>query len=106
MRWSAVTILALAACSPQTVADNVARRAAKSVVNPVVAQYMPSGQAEAASNCIIDNANAGEISVLARDVGTRAGTTTVQTVMGIVSRPSTMQCLTSQGLPALAGMTY
>lgn len=106
MRWLAVSILALSACSPQTVADNVARRAAKSVVNPVVAQYMPSGQAEVATGCVIDNANAGEISTLARDVGTRAGTTTVQTVMGIVARPATIQCLSSQGVPALMGMQY
>ncbi|QUS34850.1 hypothetical protein [Falsirhodobacter algicola] len=104
MRRVAALLLVLAACSPQTVTDSVARRAARSVVNPVVAQYLPSGQAEAATNCVIDNASAGEISTLARDVGTRAGTSTVQTVTGILARPATMQCLGSQGLPALAGM--
>ena len=106
MRWLAVSILVVAACSPQTVADNVARRAAKSVVNPVVAQYMPSGQASVATDCVIDNANAAEISTLARDVGTRAGTTTVQTVVGVLSRPGTMQCLSSRGVPALMGVAY
>lgn len=106
MRRIVASALMLAACSPQTVADNVARSAARSVVNPVVAQYMPSGQAEAATNCIIDNADAGELSTLARDIGTRAGTTTVQIVARVASRPSTMQCLGSQGLPALTGLNY
>ena len=106
MRWLAASLLILAACSPQDMADKVARRSAKSVVLPVVAQYMPSGQADAAANCVIDNASAGEISTLARDIGTRAGTTTVQTVVAVATRPSTMQCLMTQGVPPLTGITY
>ncbi|WP_045387463.1 hypothetical protein [Falsirhodobacter sp. alg1] len=101
-----ITFLALlTACT--SVQDSVARRAARSVVNPVVAQYMPSGQATAATDCIINNANAGELSALSRDIGTRAGTSTVQTVMGIIARPATTQCLVSQGLPTTpAGSGY
>ncbi|MDO9639877.1 MAG: hypothetical protein Q7J44_15170 [Pseudotabrizicola sp.] len=95
--------LALAACSPQDMADKVARTAARSVVVPVVQQYMPGPAAEGVATCIIDNANAAEISSLARDVGTRAGTSTVQTVMTVAQRPATLQCLATSGLPRLAG---
>ncbi|NUB44381.1 hypothetical protein GEU84_008300 [Fertoebacter nigrum] len=94
-------LLLLAACNPQDMADSVARRAAKSVVVPVVQQYMPAPQAEGVANCVIDNASAGEISSLARDVGTRAGTSTVQTVLAIARRPATTQCLLAQQLPVL-----
>lgn len=94
-------LLMLAACDPQAVADDVARRAAKTVVLPVVQQYMPGPQAEGVATCVIDNASAAEISSLARDVGTRAGTTTVQTVLAVSRRPETLQCILSRGLPAL-----
>ena len=95
--------LALGACSPQDMADRVARSAARSVVVPVVQQYMPGPAAEGVATCIIDNATSGEISSLARDVGTRAGTSTVQTVLGVAQRPATLQCLATSGLPRLAG---
>ena len=102
MRALAVfALLITAACNPQQMADSVARRAAKSVVVPVVQQYLPAPQAEGIANCVIDNANAGEISSLARDVGTRAGTTTVQTVMTVLQRPGTRDCVTRAGLPML-----
>lgn len=94
-------IIALSACSPQAVADNVARKAARSVVVPVVQQYLPAPAAEGVATCIIDNASAQEINALARDVGVRAGTTTVQNVMTIASRPATVQCLQTSGLPLL-----
>ncbi len=103
MRWM-LPLLLLAGCA--SVADNVARRSARSVVLPVVSQYMPSGPAQLATDCVLNNASAGEISTLARDIGTRAGTSTVQTVAAIALRPGTTQCLTSQGLPMLGGVTY
>ncbi|MCJ8140447.1 hypothetical protein [Falsirhodobacter halotolerans] len=103
----AVALLALAALTACTsVTDSVTRRAAKSVVNPVLAQYMPSGQAAAATDCVITNASSAELGALAQDVGTRAGTSTVQTVMGIVTRPATTQCLLAQGLPTLPGAGF
>jgi len=94
-------LVVLAACNPQQMADQVARRAAKSVVVPVVQQYLPAPQAEGVANCVIDNASAGEISSLARDVGTRAGTTTVQTVMTVLQRPGARDCILRAGLPML-----
>lgn len=99
-RKSALVLL-LAACSPTDVADKVGRRAAESVVLPVVAQYMPGPQAEGVTRCIIDNASAAEIQSLARDLAVQAGSTTVQTVMGIATRPETLACITKAGLPPL-----
>lgn len=104
MRWAVASVLLLAGCAQ--VADNVARRTARSVVNPVVGQYMPTGEAEAATTCIIDNASAGELGALSRDIGTRAGTSTVQIVADIAVRPATRACLMSQGLPLLSRLTY
>lgn len=93
--------LVLAACSPQTVADSVARRTARTVVLPVVEQYMPGPAAKGVTTCIIDNATAQELNALARDVGVRAGTTTVQNVMTVATRPETIRCLQTSGLPLL-----
>lgn len=94
-------ILLLTACSPTDVADKVGRRAAESVVLPVVSQYMPGPQAQGVTRCVIDNASANEIQTLARDIAVQAGTSTVQTVMGIAARPETLACITKAGLPPL-----
>lgn len=94
-------ILLLTACSPTDVADKVGRRAAESVVLPVVSQYMPGPQAQGVTRCVIDNATANEIQTLARDIAVQAGTSTVQTVMGIAARPETLACITKAGLPPL-----
>ena len=102
-RAALIAVLLLAACDPQAMADDVARRAAKTVVLPVVQQYMPGPAAEGVTVCVIDNATSGEISALARDVGTRAGTLTVQTVMTIAQRHATQQCVLNSGLPLLRG---
>lgn len=98
-----IAALTLTACTPQEFADDVARRAARTVVLPVVQQYMPGPAAEGVTVCIIDNASAGELSSLARDVGVRAGTTTVQTVLAVAQRPATTRCILNSGLPLLRG---
>lgn len=104
VRRLALVLLAgigLAACDPQAAMDTVARSAARSVVVPVVNQYLPGAQAEVATICIIDNASAQEIQSLARDVGARAGTATVATVLAVAQRPATLQCLLGRGLAPL-----
>jgi len=95
-------VLALAACTTNDPVEAVARVTAKSVVLPVVQQRLPGPQAEAVAVCIIDNANTNEIFSLARDVGTRAGTSTVQTIATILQRPNTIQCVLGAGLPGLS----
>ncbi|MDN5787757.1 hypothetical protein [Pseudorhodobacter sp.] len=94
-------IALLAGCTTNPV-DAVARSAAKSVVLPVVQQRLPGPQAEAVAICVIDNADSNEILSLARDVGTRAGTSTVQNIATILQRPNTIQCVLRAGIPGLA----
>lgn len=99
MRGPVFAALLLAACSPQDMADKVGRRAAESVVLPVVSRYMPGPQAEGVTRCVIDNASAQEIRTLARDIAVEAGSATVQTVLTIAGRPETLACITAAGLP-------
>lgn len=100
--WAAFSALALGACTTTNPMDALARASAKSVVLPVVQQRLPGPQAEAVAVCVIDNANAAELASLARDVGTRAGTTTVQTIATILQRPDTVQCVLRAGIPGLS----
>ncbi|RID92513.1 hypothetical protein D2N39_07685 [Gemmobacter lutimaris] len=102
-RLALACLLLAAACSPQAMADNVSARAARSVVVPVMQNYMAAPQAEAAADCVMANASPGEIRALARDVGTRAGTLTVQNVATILRRPATAECLRMRGIGPVAG---
>jgi len=92
----------LAACSPQQMAEDVTRAAAKSVILPVVGQRLPETQAEQVTACVIDNATGAELQILARDIGTRAGTRTVGIVADVLRRPGTVQCVARLGLPGLS----
>jgi len=96
-------VLALSACDPQDMADKVARRAAESVVTPVVNLDMPAGPAQSATACILDAASGAEIEGLARDVGVEAGTLTVQTIRSIAARPAAQSCFAASGVPPLRG---
>ncbi|WP_151718736.1 hypothetical protein [Gemmobacter serpentinus] len=93
-----LTGAALAACSPQSLTDGVTERAARSVVVPVLQNYMTAPQAEAAAGCVLANADMAEKRALARDVGVRAGTLTVQNVTNIIRRPATAACLRTRGV--------
>lgn len=95
-------VLAIAACTPTNPMEAVVRASAKSVVLPVVQQRLPGPQAEAVAVCVIDNASMDEILTLSRDVGTRAGSSTVQTIATILQRPNTMQCVLGAGIPGLS----
>jgi len=97
-----VMFLTLAACDPQSVVGNVTDRAARSVVVNVLVNQYPRPQAETATTCVLQNATRAEADSLARDVGTRAGTTTVAQIRAIGDRPATRGCLTSQGLIPIA----
>lgn len=99
---AALVLLPLvAACSPQNVAEDVTRAAAKSVIQPVIANQFPEPAAEIATGCLLDNATGEELRSLARDVGTRAGTSTVATVLTIAARPAALACLANAGLQPL-----
>ena len=94
-------VMALAACDPAQVADKVGRRAADTVVRPIVADYVPAGQAEAATRCIVDNASAEDVKLLAQDVGVGAGSRTVANVFRIAAQPGTAACLAAAGITQL-----
>lgn len=95
----ALIAASLSACAANnSIADSVNRRAARSVVVPVLQNYMTAPQAEAAADCVIANATPAELGSLARDVGVRAGTLTVQNVVGVVRRPATGACLRERGI--------
>jgi len=94
------SVAVLMACTPAT-RDDLTRSAAKSAIRPVLAERLPGVPVEPASDCVIDNANSSELLALASDSITGATASTVQTVTGILSRPGTLQCLATQGLPAL-----
>lgn len=93
--------LALAACDPAQVADKVGRRAADTVVRPVVSDYVPAGQTEPATRCIVDNASAEDVKALAQDIGVGAGSRTVANVLRIAAQPGAASCLASAGISGL-----
>jgi len=93
----------LSACDPQALTDKAVRRAAESVILPVVNVDMPAGPAQAATGCILDAASLGEQQGLARDLGVEAGTLTVQTIRSIAQRPAARGCFAAAGVPPLQG---
>jgi hypothetical protein len=98
-----VLFAVLAACSPADVVGKVNRRAAESVVEPVVNIDMPAGPAAAATACILDAATPGEIQALARDVGVVAGTSTTVRIRELALRPAAQACFAANGVPPLRG---
>jgi hypothetical protein len=101
MKVRLAIVMVLSACSPQQVADDVTRAAAETVVVPVLEDYMPAPQAKGAAVCILDNASPEEMRMLARDVAVSAGTSTVDNVLAIGTRPATLACFKTLGLTSL-----
>lgn len=103
MRNAAIGILAMAmlvACSEQD-RDAVARASAKSAVNTVVENRFPGVPLTPAVNCIIDGASANEIIRLAADGVTGPSNSTADLVIAIATRPDTLVCLATRGVPPL-----
>ena len=94
-----LVLLALAACSPQEMADKVIARAAEAVILPVVDDTLTQGQAAGVTRCIVENAQPSELQSLARDIGTVAGTSTLSTITAVATRPATLACIAEKGLP-------
>jgi hypothetical protein len=94
--------LLLPACDPAAVRAGVADRAAQPVVVNVLVNQYPRPQAEVATECVLANAAPAETEQLARDLGTRAGTSTVATIRSIADRPGSVQCLAARGLAPVA----
>ena len=96
-------LAALAACSPADLANKVSRRAAETVVQPVVNIDMPAGLANAATACILDAASPAEVDALARDVGVEAGSSTKARIRELALRPGAQACFAANGVPPLKG---
>jgi hypothetical protein len=96
----ALALVALTACTPE-IQDELTRDAAKSVVRPIMAERLPGIPAEPATDCVIDNASSRELLTLAADAVTGPTASSVEIVVDIASRPETIRCLATEGLPAL-----
>ena len=101
MRW--VTVISLAALTACTAAqqDTLAQDAAKRAVRPILAERFPGVPLEPATDCVIENATAQEILVLAADAVTGPTASTVEDTTRILSRPETIRCLAEDGLPVI-----
>ena len=97
-----MAVLTLAACDTG-VGDTVAREAARSAVQPVVAEYLPGPGGAAITDCVIDNASGSEILQLARAAATGPDDNTVQVVLDISRRAETIECISRDGLSAVLG---
>lgn len=95
-----ILILVLAACTPAA-QEQLTRDAARQAIRPVLVARFPGIPLESAADCIIDNASQNELFALASDSVTGATASTAEIVSNIVSRPPTIQCLATEGLPAL-----
>lgn len=101
MRRALCSLIALtAACTPQ-MQDEITRDAARTAVRPVLEQRFPGVPLEPATDCIIDNATSRELLSLAADAVTGPTANTVEVVTDIASRPDTIRCLATEGLPVL-----
>ena len=90
--------MALSACAG--LQDELARDAAKRSVQPgAEAERFPGVPLEPASDCVIDNSSAGELTRLAL-AGTRPTVSdeTSALVVKIAARPETIRCLATDGL--------
>ncbi len=94
--------LALTGCDIASgAADVVARDAAKSVVNEVIADKFPGVNAAPVTDCVIDNASASELLTIASAAATGVTPATADTIIDITKRPETVQCLAGDALAIL-----
>ncbi len=89
--------LALVGCAD--LQDQIARDTARATVRPVLAERFPGVPLEPASDCVIDNASAGELTRLGLAANQPAITPETQAlVVEIATRPETIRCLATDGL--------
>ena len=98
-------ILALSACAQvQSATDRAGRDAAKTIIPEALAIYFPQVPKQLFTpftDCIIDNADAVDVQMLAADAVVGVDQETAETIRAILARQSTQQCLT-QAAPAAA----
>lgn len=94
----AIAISVQGCAATQRVADDVARDRAKVVVNGVVEKNLPGVDASPVTDCVIDNASAQEILVIARDSVLGVKPDTVDLVLKIAQRPASVRCIAQASL--------
>jgi len=101
-----IGFVALAGCgggAVQQSAEDVARGAAKTVVNTAVQSQFPALNASMVTDCIIDNASLDEVLLISKDAVTASPTAqTIAMVSDIANRPGTIQCFADKGKALLA----
>lgn len=99
MRYVFLICLPLLAACQSGVLDQVARAQARQTAHRVLQTHAPGLPLEPATDCVIDNASAGELLGLAKLGVTRQPTPeAIDTVMAVLTRPETVNCLGTQGL--------
>jgi hypothetical protein len=102
--FAIIAVACVAGCSGATgAAEDVARDAAKRVVNGAVESQFPQFNASVVTDCIIDNATMPEVFAIARDTLTTPSAETATLVAEIAGRPATLECFAEKGTALLAG---
>lgn len=99
----AAALFALSACGTDGLVQDTSRKAAKSVVTPIVLDKFPGRNTEAYTNCVIDNATTNEIFSLAKAAVTGVDQDTINTVVGIGTRADTLKCFAKVELGSVLG---
>ena len=99
----AAALFALSGCVTDNVVQDTSRAAAKRVVTPIVNDKFPGRNAEAYSDCVIDNATTSEIFSLAKAAVTGVNQDTVTTVVQIGTRGDTLKCFVKAELGSSLG---
>ena len=91
IRLLPLLLLPLAACN--AVATDVTREAARAVVDGQMASRFPGVPVKPLTDCVIDNAQASELLVLAGSAATGNAAPAQDAVGTILRRPNTRSCL-------------
>lgn len=91
--FTTISLLALSGCVTDDIVQESSRKAAKSVVTPIIEEKFPGRNAATYSDCVIDNASTKEIFSLAKAAVTGPDADAVSTVVGIVARRGTIECI-------------
>ncbi len=91
--FAVVSLFVLTGCVADNIVQDTSRKAAKSVVTPIVQDKFPGRNTAAYSDCVIDNASTNEIFALAKAAVTAPDADTVTTVVNIAARRGTIECI-------------
>ncbi len=94
-------MLVLGACgAPNTApnAEQVARDAVKTVVNPIISSQFPGVPTDIVVDCIIDNSSATEIVEIANSALLGSPSDSLYVILPIAQRPETIQCIAAKSL--------